>query len=154
MREAAWPAIRILRDCLRNAVRVAGSLPLHQMMADGINQWLRYIQVLAEGVNKMPEDRPRRTQKPSRKHRNKPSGWQVVAVQSISCVVVILIVLLFKMIGGSAFEQLRQSFNKSIMSNSLMATIAALLETPSEKSETGSSLRFSFDGSRRERGGR
>ena len=87
----------------------------------------------------MPEDRPRRTQKPSRKHRNKPSGWQVVAVQSISCVVVILIVLLFKMIGGSAFEQLRQSFNKSIMSNSLMATIAALLETPSEKSETGSS---------------
>jgi murein DD-endopeptidase MepM/ murein hydrolase activator NlpD len=109
------------------------------MMADGINQWLRYIQVLAEGVNKMPEDRPRRTQKPSRKHRNKPSGWQVVAVQSISCVVVILIVVLFKMIGGSAFEQLRQSFNKSIMSNSLMATIAALLETPSEKSETGSS---------------
>lgn len=87
----------------------------------------------------MPEDRPRRTQNSSENRKNNSSGWQLVAVQSISCIVVVLIVFMFKMIGGSAFKQLRESFNKSIMSNSLMATIAALLETPSGSSDIDSS---------------
>jgi murein DD-endopeptidase MepM/ murein hydrolase activator NlpD len=81
----------------------------------------------------MPEDRPRRTHRPNEQRKNK-SGWQLIAVQSTSCVVVILLVLLFRAIGGSSFEQLRRSFNKSIMSNSLLATLAALIEPPPEVS--------------------
>ncbi len=77
----------------------------------------------------------------SKQRENKSSGWQLIAVQSISCVVVILIVLLFRVIGGKSFTQLRQSFNKAIMSNSIIATLAALIEAPSEdpdKEESGS----------------
>lgn len=83
----------------------------------------------------MPEERPRRTQHSNEQRKNKSSGWQLIAVQSISCVVVILITLLFRVIGGSSFAQLRESFNKSIMSNSILATLAALIESPSKDSD-------------------
>lgn len=82
----------------------------------------------------MPDERPRRSSHTpeSKKNASKStaSGWQLIAVQSISCLVVILIALVFRLIGGSAFSQLRQSFNQSIMSNSVIATLAALLDTP------------------------
>ncbi|MDD2417967.1 MAG: M23 family metallopeptidase [Oscillospiraceae bacterium] len=86
----------------------------------------------------MSEERPRRRVRDEQK--NKGSGWQLLAVQSISCVVLILVVLLFRMIGGSAFKQLRKNFNDSIMSNSILATLAALMDSPdtdtSEKETT------------------
>lgn len=86
----------------------------------------------------MPEERPRRSSHTAESKKNAPrnasrngsSGWQLIAVQSISCLVVILVALVFRLIGGSAFSQLRQSFNQSIMSNSVIATLAALLDTP------------------------
>ena len=80
----------------------------------------------------MPEGRPRRTEHGDKQRKAKPSGWQLVAVQSISCGVVILLVIILKIIGGSAFSQLRDSFNKSIMSNSIIATLAALIDPPNE----------------------
>lgn len=86
----------------------------------------------------MPEDRPRRTHN-TENRKNNNSGWQLVAVQSISCVVVILIVFLFKLVGGPAFKELRNSFNKAIMSNSLMATIAALFEPTPDSSDVDTS---------------
>lgn len=83
----------------------------------------------------MPEERPRRAQHTNEQDNNKKSsGWQLIAVQSISCVAVILIALAFRMIGGSAFTELRDSFNKSIMSNSIVATLAALINSPSSDS--------------------
>lgn len=78
----------------------------------------------------MPEERPRRSPRSSEKKKAGAAGWQLIAVQSISCLVVILIALVFRLIGGSAFAQLRQSFNQSIMSNSIVATLAALLDSP------------------------
>ncbi|HPU58824.1 MAG TPA: hypothetical protein PLG48_04860, partial [Candidatus Avimonas sp.] len=86
----------------------------------------------------MPEDRPRRTHN-TENRKNNNSGWQLVLVQSISCIVVILIVFLFKLVGGTAFKELRDSFNKAIMSNSLMATIAALFEPAPDSSDVDSS---------------
>ncbi len=58
------------------------------------------------------------------------AGMQVILVQSISCIVVVLLVLVIKLVGGDAFAQLRQQFNESIMSNSIIATLASLFETP------------------------
>ena len=86
----------------------------------------------------MPEDRPRRKHN-TENRKNNNSGWQLVLVQSISCIVVILIVFLFKLVGGTAFKELRDSFNKAIMSNSLMATIAALFEPAPDSSDVDSS---------------
>ncbi len=87
----------------------------------------------------MQEERQQRTERTSRRRDTKQTGWQLVAVQSISCAAVILIVLVLKLIGGSAFSQLRDSFNKSIMSNSLLATLAAMIDAPDDKSDDDSS---------------
>ena len=61
-------------------------------------------------------------------------GWQLIAVQSISCAVVLLIVLIFRLIGGSAFSELRQSFHDSMMNNSFISTITTMLKAPPDES--------------------
>lgn len=67
-----------------------------------------------------------------------PRRWQVLLVQCISCVVVLLIAFLLKLAGGSAFDQLREKFNQSIMDNTFAATIAGLFdkEDPSSDPES------------------
>ena len=93
-----------------------------------------------------PEERPNRpSRRPAGEHRSrggkKPSlaGMQVVLVQSVSCIAVILLVLVMKLVGGDAFAQLRQKFNESIMSNSIVATLAALFESPNSEPVPGDS---------------
>ena len=81
----------------------------------------------------MPEDRPRRTSHEKDGRKPSAAGWQLIAVQSVSCLVVILIALVFRLIGGSAFAELRKSFNDSIMSNSVIATLSALFQAPSDE---------------------
>ncbi|MCI9414322.1 MAG: M23 family metallopeptidase [Clostridiales bacterium] len=88
----------------------------------------------------MPDERPYRTSpRHDRENRSgtrkeprsggQRTGAQLIAVQSISCVVIILIALVMRFAGGEAFQQLRQSFNESVMDNSIMATLAALIES-------------------------
>lgn len=82
----------------------------------------------------MPPRRP--TGRPEKPHPSKKPpavGLQVIAVQSISCAVVILLVLCFKLVGGELFTQLRTQFNDSVMSNSILATLAGLMESPDEE---------------------
>ena len=79
----------------------------------------------------MPEDRPRRTHRPNEQRKNK-SGWQLIAA-SISCVVVILLVLLFR-VRRFFVEQLRRSFNKSIMK--FPAGLARPIEPPRSRGDT------------------
>lgn len=78
----------------------------------------------------MPEERPYRTTQRQRAshsdNRSSSNGWKLIAVQSISCAIVLLIAFFMRMIGGDAFAQLRQSFNDAIMDNSIAATIASL----------------------------
>lgn len=95
----------------------------------------------------MPEERPYRMpprrpagrpEKPRPSQKPPAVGLQVIAVQSISCAVVILLVLCFKLVGGELFTQLRTQFNDSVMSNSILATLAGLLESPDgEPGESG-----------------
>lgn len=51
-------------------------------------------------------------------------GWQVVAVQSIACAVILLIALFVRVGGGAAYDELRRAFGDSLRSNDLMAAIA------------------------------
>lgn len=75
----------------------------------------------------MPEERPHRTPSRSGRERRKGTagGMQLLAVQSVARVVVVLIALLMRLIGGSAFDQLRQNFNQAMMDNSVINTLAA-----------------------------
>lgn len=88
----------------------------------------------------MPDDRFQRPVPRQReRHKSVRSGFPLIAVQSISCVVVILIALVIRFAGGEAFEQLRQSFSDSLMNNSLMATLSALVEGSSGEGNGGES---------------
>lgn len=108
----------------------------------------------------MPDDRPYR---PAQRHdrgggsgaRREPRGGgaSLLAVQSISCVVVILIALVMRFAGGEAFQQLRQSFNESVMSNSIMATLAALITGGTEGEPPSGESGTSSDGSSEPSGG-
>lgn len=53
-------------------------------------------------------------------------GWQVVAVQSIACAVILLLALFVRIGGGTAYDALRQGFSDSLRSNDLMAVLAEL----------------------------
>lgn len=99
----------------------------------------------------MPQDRPNRERGAGAAQAaplqtgfpgQSTGGFRLIAVQSISCVVVLLVVLAMRLVGGNAFEQLRDSFNESIMSNSILSTFAALFEqkrTPSSDPSAPSS---------------
>ena len=87
----------------------------------------------------MPEERPDRTHRqhsPRTERKASSSGMKLLAVQSISCAIVLIIALLMRLVGGDAFSQLRQSFNESIMNNSIAATIAALFGGDSSSGES------------------
>lgn len=63
------------------------------------------------------------------------AGLQMIAVQSIACAGLLLITLLLRLAGGDAYGQLRDSFEEAVMDNSVMATIAALFDTPRSNDE-------------------
>lgn len=50
----------------------------------------------------------------------------VVGVQCLACAVAVLLALLLRTAGGSAYEQLRQGFRESLWRNDLLATLARL----------------------------
>ena len=79
----------------------------------------------------MPEERPYRAvreRRPKAGGHPSASGFRLIAVQSISCAVVLLIVLIMRLVGGEAFHQLRESFNAAIMDNTFASTIASLFK--------------------------
>ena len=79
----------------------------------------------------MPEDKPKRSPRHSaRPNGGGATGLQMIAVQSIACAALLLVTLLLRLAGGDAFAQLRASFQQAIADDSVMATIAALFETP------------------------
>ncbi len=102
-------------------------------------------------VNERPQMVGRGSPAPSgreeaRKEERKRHRLSVVGVQSIACAVALLLTLLLRFAGGSAYEQLRQSFQEHLMRNDLLAALAALwdgdplegaISDPDEVPETG-----------------
>ncbi len=71
--------------------------------------------------------RPEPLKEEKKPQKEKKSGKaSVVAVQSIACVVVVLLALLLRLVGGTAYEQLRQSFHDSLMRNDLLEVLATI----------------------------
>ncbi len=60
----------------------------------------------------------------AKKHRF--SSLSVVAVQSLSCAVVLLAVLTLRLVGGGLFQELNRYFHEALRQNTLTTAIAAL----------------------------
>ncbi len=58
----------------------------------------------------------------------KSSGWPLLAVQSISCGVMLLITLLFRLAGGEAYAGLQSAFGEAIEEEGVIAVLASLLD--------------------------
>ena len=77
-----------------------------------------------------------RQQKKTQKHREEKSNvikkkkqsWSVIGVQSLACVVLFLMALLFRLIGGGAYEDLRLGFHRALEENELMTVVCRLLD--------------------------
>lgn len=66
------------------------------------------------------------TERTEKTPRRASSGWGLLAVQSISCAVVILAVLLLRLVGDGAFQELRAYFKDAMQQNALTTAIHAL----------------------------
>ncbi len=53
-------------------------------------------------------------------------GWRLLAVQSIACVVILLLALFVRLGGGTMYEQLRGLFGDSLLRNDLAAAVVAI----------------------------
>ena len=62
------------------------------------------------------------------KHKRSKSGngWSVVAVQSLACGVLLAFALLFRLAGGDAYTELKNSFHTALQRNELMAVLSRL----------------------------
>lgn len=60
------------------------------------------------------------------KKRRAAAGFGLLAVQSISCAVVVLAVLVLRLLGGGVFRQLGDYFQEAMQQNALTAAIHAL----------------------------
>lgn len=60
------------------------------------------------------------------KEKRRQDIWTVTAVQSLACVVLAVFVLLFRLIGGDAYEGIRQGFHRAMEKNELMAVWSRL----------------------------
>lgn len=63
---------------------------------------------------------------PAKKARQ--DGWMLLLVQSVACVLVVGVALLFKLIGGDTFQQLRDQFAAALRDNSVVSTVMGWLE--------------------------
>lgn len=52
------------------------------------------------------------------------SVWSVITVQSIACLILAVLVLLFRLAGGSAYEGLQDGFYNALEKNELMTLLS------------------------------
>lgn len=64
----------------------------------------------------------------SQKPRTKPDSVRVVLVQSVCCAVLLLLFLLFRVLGGNGYTQLKDAFQNALQNNALLASVSQLLQ--------------------------
>ena len=85
------------------------------------------------------EQRQKQEQEKPQEEKSRPRRWSVLAVQSIACVVILLMAFLLKLAGGSAYEELKQEFRHALADNQLMATLAGWFDGSSDGENSGES---------------
>ena len=76
-----------------------------------------------------------------RKDARAGNGWRLLLVQSVSCGILILAVLILRLVGGGIFQQLKEYFEEAMRQNTLAAALHALWEEETVPSEpTGTDL--------------
>ena len=77
-----------------------------------------------------------REKKREKNQPHAPLHLSVVAVQSIACCVAVLIVLLFRMAGGEAYQSLRRRFQQGLARNEWVSSVAQMWDgDPIEKAK-------------------
>ena len=64
-----------------------------------------------------------RSRQTSKNKRKLPRSLSVLTVQSLACTVILLVALLFRVAGGTAYAQLQQGFADALAGNELMAVL-------------------------------
>lgn len=64
--------------------------------------------------------------KPPKEKKGSSGRWSVLTVQSLACAVMLFLVVLFRMAGGGAYEELRQGVRSALMKNEWMTALARL----------------------------
>ena len=68
----------------------------------------------------------RNTPREKTQNHTSPRRLSLVAVQCLACAIVLLIVLLFRVAGGTAYSKLQQGFSDALSRNELMAVLMRL----------------------------
>ncbi len=84
------------------------------------------LALAAERIQRQEEQQIAAAEQESKAAKKARGGWQLLAVQSIACVVILLLAVFVRVGGGSLYEQLRQSFGDALMRNDLAAVLAGL----------------------------
>ena len=61
--------------------------------------------------------------KTEKSHRGR---WSILGIQSLACALFLLLAVLFRLVGGSAYDGLRQGFFRALEKNELMAVMSRL----------------------------
>ncbi len=66
------------------------------------------------------------TEERKAKETKNSGGWRLLAVQSIACVVLVLLALFVRLGGGSVYDRLRGMFSEALLRNELTAALAEI----------------------------
>lgn len=77
---------------------------------------------MADGVRSFFEE----AEMPDTTSKKPLNGTMVLLVQSIACAVLLLLVWLFKLLGGTGYTQLKTAFQNALHNNALLETVSQL----------------------------
>lgn len=64
-----------------------------------------------------------RSKQKNKREKRPPRRLSLLAVQSLACAIILVVVLLFRVAGGTAYTQLRQGFADALAGNELMTVL-------------------------------
>ena len=68
----------------------------------------------------------KREEEEKTKDTHRRGHWSILAIQSLACALFLLLAVLFRIVGGSAYDGLRQGFFRALERNELMAVMSRL----------------------------
>lgn len=94
-----------------------------------------------ENQERWTAERSVREQKRQAPDKTRSGRWSVLAVQSLACGLVVALVLLLRLAGGTAYEELRQGFQDALMKNELVGVLSRLWDGEIALDEEGDGVK-------------